>query len=82
MRHRLMQPDCLQQLVLQTRRHSQQEWLLKTLDVQQVDDALLLLERSEEELEALVLCEAFEVLVTLLEMEWAGPHPLQLVRML
>ena len=48
-----MQPDCLQQQVLQTQRHSQQEWLLKTLDVQQVDDALLLLERSEEELEGL-----------------------------
>ena len=57
------------------------EWLLKTLDVQQVDDALLLLERSEEGLEALVLCEAFELQATPLEMEWAGPHPLQLVRM-
>ena len=53
-----MQPDCLQQQVLQTQRHSQQEWLLKTLDVQQVGGALLLLERSEEGLEALVLCEA------------------------
>ena len=77
-----MQPDCLQQQVLQTQSHSQQEWLLKTLNMQQIDVALLLLERSEEELEALVLCEAFEVLATLLEMEWAGPHPLQLVWML
>ena len=76
-----MQPDCLQQLGLQTRRHSQLEWLLKTLDVQQVDGALLLLECSEEGLEALVLCEAFVVQATPLEMEWAGPHPLQLVRM-
>ena len=54
-----MQPDCLQQLGLQTQRHSQLEWLLKTLGVQQVGGALLLLERSEEGLEALVLCEAF-----------------------
>ena len=58
------------------------EWLHRTLDVQLVDGALLLLERSEEGLEALVLCEAFGVQATLLEMEWAGPHPLQLVRML
>ena len=50
--------------------------------MQQVDGALLLLERSEEGLEALVLCEAFEVQATPLEMEWAGPHPLQLARML
>ena len=57
------------------------EWLLKTLYVQQVDGALLLLERSEEELEALVLCEAFGVQAMLLEMEWVGPHPLQLVPM-
>ena len=49
--------------------------------MQQVDGALLLLERSEEGLEALVLCEAFEVLATLLEMDWAGPHPLHRVRM-
>ena len=49
--------------------------------MQQVDGALLLLERSEEGLEALVLCEAFVVQATPLEMEWAGPHPLQLVRM-
>ena len=76
-----MQPDCLQQLVLQTRRHSQQEWLLKTLDVQQVDGALLLLERSEEGLEALVLCEAFVIQAMPLEMELAGPHPLQLAQM-
>ena len=49
--------------------------------MQQVDGALLLMERSEEGLEALVLCEAFVVRATPLEMEWAGPHPLQLVRM-
>ena len=77
-----MQLDCLQQLGLQTRRNSQQEWLLKTLDVQQVDGALLLLECSEEGLEALVLCEAFVGQATPLEMEQAGPHPLQLARML
>ena len=57
------------------------EGLLKILDVQQVGGALLLLERSEEGLEALVLCEAFVVHATPLEMEWAGPHPLQLIRM-
>ena len=57
------------------------EWLLETLDVQQIGGALLLLERSEEGLEALVLCEAFVVLATPLEMEWVGPHPLQLARM-
>ena len=77
-----MQPDCLQQLGLQTRGHSQLEWLLKTLDVQQVDGALLLLERSEEGLEALVLCEAFVILATPLERELAGPHPLQLAQMM
>ena len=69
-----MQPDCLQQLGLQTRRHSQQKWLLKTLDVQQVDGALLLLERSEEGLEALVLCEACVMLATPLEIELARPQ--------
>ena len=76
----MMQPDYLQQLGLQTRRHSQLEWLLKTLDVQQVGGALLLLERSEEGLEALVLCEAFIIQATPLEMELAGPHPLQLAQ--
>ena len=74
--HRLMQPDCLQQLVLQMQRHSQQEWLLKTLDVQQVGGALLLLERSKEGLEALSLCEACVMLATPLEMELAGPQNL------
>ena len=62
-----MQPDCLQQLGLQTQRHSQLEWLQRTLDMQQVDGALLLLERSEEGLEALVLCEAFIEQATPLE---------------
>ena len=57
------------------------EWLLKTLDVQQVDGALLLLERSEEGLEALVLCEAFVIQATPLEMEWASLHPLHLAQM-
>ena len=75
-----MQPDCLQQLWLQTRRHSQSEWLLETLDVQQIGGALLLLERSKEGLEALVLCEAFVIQATPLEMELAGPHPLQLAQ--
>ena len=60
-----MQPNFLQQLVLQTWRHSQQEWLLKTLDVQQVDGALLLLERSTEGLQAFVLYEACEELASL-----------------
>ena len=72
--HRLMQPDCLQQQVLQTQRHSQQEWLLKTLDVQQVEGALLLLECSKEGLETLVLCEACVMLATPLKMELAGPQ--------
>ena len=49
--------------------------------MQQVDAALLLLECSEEGFEALVLCEAFEVQAMPLEMEWEGPHPLQLGRM-
>ncbi len=49
--------------------------------MQQVDGALLLLEHSEEGLEALVLCEAFVVQATPLEMEWEGPHPLQLAQM-
>ena len=57
------------------------EWLLKTPDVQQISGALLLLECSEEGLEALVLCEAFVVQATPLVMELAGPHPLQLARM-
>ena len=74
-----MQPDCLQQLVLQTQRHLQREWLLKTLDVQQVDDALLLLECSKERLEAFVLCEACEMLATPLEMELVGPQSLHLL---
>ena len=77
--HRLMQPECLQQLGLQTRRHSQLEWLQETLDVQQVDDALLLLERSKEGLEAFVLCEACEMLATPLEMELVGPQSLLLL---
>ena len=64
-----MQPDCLQQLELQTRRHSQLEWLLKTLNVQQVGGALLLLARLEEGLETLVLCEAFVIQAMPLEME-------------
>ena len=34
--------------MLQTRRHSQLEWLLKTLDVQQIGGALLLLKCSKE----------------------------------
>ena len=75
-----MQPDCLQQLWLQTRRHSQSEWLLGTLDMQQIGGALLLLERSEEGLEALVLCEAFVIQATPLEMELAGPHLLQIAQ--
>ena len=49
--------------------------------MQQIGGALLLLERSKEGLEALVLCEAFVVQEMPLEMEWAGPHPLQLARM-
>ena len=54
---------------------------METLDVQQVGGALLLLERSKEGLEALVLCEAFVIQATPLEMEQAGPHPLQLAQM-
>ena len=69
-----MQPDCLQQLGLQTRRHSQAEWLLEILDVQQMSGALLLLECSKEGPEAFVLCEACEKLATPLEMELAGPQ--------
>ena len=75
-----MQPDCLQQLWLQTRRHSQLEWLLETLNAQQIGGALLLLERSKEGLEALVLCEAFVILATPLEMKLAGHHPLLLAQ--
>ena len=50
------------------------EWILKTLDVQQVGGALLLLERSTEGLDAFVLCEACEMLATPSEMELAGPQ--------
>ena len=75
-----MQPDCLKHLWLQTRRHSQSEWHLGTLDVQQIGGAFLLLERSKEGLEALVLCEAFVILATPLEMELVGSHPLQLAQ--
>ena len=74
-----MQPECLQQLELQTWRHSQVEWVQKILDVQQVGVALLLLERSTEGLEAFVLCEACEMLTTPLEMELAGPQSLHLL---
>ena len=75
-----MQPDCLQRLWLQTRRYSQLEWLLETLDVQQIGGALLLLEHSEEGLEALVLCEACVMMAIPLEMELDGPqsHPILL----
>ena len=46
--------------------------------MQQIGGALLLLERSREGLETLVLCEACITLATPLEMELAGPqsHPL------
>ena len=71
-----MQPDCLQQLWLQTRRHSQSEWLLETLDVQQTGGALLLLECLKEGPKALVLCEACEMLAMPLEMELAAPQSL------
>lgn len=76
---RLMQPECLQQLGIQTWRHSQLDWVQKILDVQQLGVALLLLERSTEGLEAFVLCEACEMLATPWEMELARPeslHPL------
>ena len=57
-------------------RRSQLEWLLETLDVQQMSGALLLLECSKEGPEAFVLCEAGEKLATPLEMQLAGPQGL------
>ena len=42
--------------------------------MQQIGGALLLLERSKEGLEAMVLCEACVVLATPVEMELAGPQ--------
>ena len=74
-----MQPECLQQYVLQTWRHSQLEQVQKILDVQQVNVALLLLERSTEGLQAFVLGEACEELASGWEMELGEPeslHPL------
>ena len=53
---------------------------METLDVQQIGGALLLLERSKEGLEALVLCGACVILATPLEMELARPHPLLLAQ--